>query len=135
MAGCKHASSGRSANGAQCFREPTRRRVRVSFHHPSGLLNQRLKQLPVGIDLIGIEHIPGTLGHDRFLAQQAPEASDIGLKRAPGGLGRVITPDFVDQTVGRNDPSGVDQQHSQHRALSTTPKRYRSPLVGRLERT
>ncbi len=59
----------------------------------------------------------------------------MDLQRLGRHCGRTVTPQFVDQPLGRERFVDVQEQQRQQRALLAPAQRYRLPVVERLERT
>ena len=84
------------------------------------------------------EHIPGGAGDEQAvgslvgLDEQAQPIDEL-LQRGPRRHGRVVTPEDVDEPVGRNHRVGVDQQRCQQRPQLRAPERHRLPVDDRTQ--
>ena len=84
--------------------------VRAGVEVPSSLLGQVLELC--GVDRVGVdpEQIAGRLPDDRVRRQQLAELRHVDLERVGRGLGRVASPELLDQCVRRDGLVPVQEQ-------------------------
>src|SRR5437867_2374061 len=102
-----------------------------------GLLGSRHQSLEaVEVERVGLNanEIPGRARENSFAAQCLPQARDPDLKRLPRRLGRLLTPQLVDQPVRTDDLTRVKQQVSEDRPLFRSGHRYLPLSIHDLER-
>ena len=83
--------------------------------------------------------VAGLLGHDQrvgpvMVTEHPAQRRDAVLHLAPGGVGRVLAPDRVDQAIHWYEPIGAEQQHSEHRPRPRPTQRDRLAVEGRPQR-
>src|SRR5207253_10634365 len=72
-----------------------------------------------GVDLLGIdsERVAGRARDERLASQELAQLRDVVLEGRHGRAGRLLSPDLVDDPVGWDDATGVQEQEGQNRAL------------------
>ena len=113
---------------------------RAVGERPRALLEQPLETCPV--ELVGCDPdlIAAPARHDHAVGaggittvERLAKPRDVHLQALGSAGGRVLAPQLVDQSVGRNDLVGVQQQDRQHRALLARERKL-TPCVTDLER-
>ena len=85
-----------------------------SGDHPSEALEVELLRRD-------LQPVPGRCGSHHIGPQRLPELRDEVLQRGDGSRRRALSPQQVDQSVGRDDASGIQQQDCQDGALLGPP--------------
>ena len=87
------------------------------------------------VDLVrlGVQDVAGGTALQPVGPERLPEPRDIGLQGAPGGVGRLVAPDVVDQGIRRDQPVGVNEQVGQYETLLRPSERNPTPPVEDLE--
>ena len=86
-----------------------------SLDHPSEALEVELLRRD-------LQPVPGRCGSHHIGPQCLPELRDEVLQRGGGSRRRALSPQQVDQSVGRDDASGIQQQDCQDGALLGPPR-------------
>ena len=81
------------------------------------------------------EQVAGRPGQQSLRGQQLAQPRDVDLQALHRGLGRLVAPELVDQTVAREDVVRVHEQQREQRALLGARERQRPLPVMDLERT
>ena len=67
-----------------------------------------------------MQHIAGGPPLDEVGAERGAQTPDAVLDDRPGGLGRALAPQLVDEPVDRDDLLGVQEEQSEYRSLLGT---------------
>ena len=95
---------------------------------------------PYGVDPYGLGAQAVAVGSrldaaPSCLTERAPERGDLDRDLRPGGLGRLLGPDQVDQPVHRDGTAQVDSERGQHLARPPSREVDRPPVHQKLHRT
>ena len=90
---------------------------------------------PDGVDalLVGPQHVARWPHLDQLPAEHPPQARDAVLDVGVDGFRRALSPDLVDQPVGRDDLSRIQQEHREHGALLRPAEGERAAVRAYLE--
>jgi len=81
------------------------------------LLEERLEAVEVELVAVDSEEVPRCFRLEALLAEHSAELRDVDLDRFPSRLGRLLTPESVEQAVARDDLVGIQQQHCEQASL------------------
>ena len=89
------------------------------------------------VELLGLEphEVARRARLDHVRAERLPQLGDEVLERRRRGRGRIVLPQRLEETVGRDDPSRLEQQHREQRALLRAAELDRLSVSTGLERT
>ncbi len=110
-----------------------RRAIRVALGPSSSPVPQQpLEALEVELSGLDLQHVPRRAGEQhRALAaasaQCLAQARHVDFDGVARGRGRLVGPQFLDKTIARHHPTGVQQQDRQPRALLGPAER--KPLI------
>ncbi len=91
--------------------------------------NEVLEALDVALALLDAEHVARCAGHDPVGAERVAKRVDMYLERVRGAGGGRVSPDPVDQPVGRDRLVGMEQQEREQRPRSSATERDFGPVV------
>ena len=88
------------------------------------------------VELVRVEADPVAVaeGLDAVGADRAAQAVDVDLQRGPRGVGRLLAPDRVDETLPRDDAAAVEKELGEDGALLRAAERQRHAVRDRLHR-
>ena len=89
------------------------------------------------IELIGLdaEDVAGRSGRQHILRKRLAQSRDVDPQSGGGVLGRVLTPELVDQPVSRNDLVGMQQEPREKRTRLRPSEGHLGAVVPHLERS
>ena len=89
------------------------------------------------VELPGLdaEDVAGRLRDQRVCAEQLAELRDEVLERGDRGFRRLLAPQLIDDPVGRDDRTRVDEEKPEEGPLLLTSERDGSGLVCDVDRT
>jgi len=92
---------------------------------------------PIEIQLAGpnIHPVTGRFGLEDLRSECLPQLRDEVLQRGDGGSRRLLAPERVDETVGRHDAAGLEQQEGENGALLQAAEKDRARLLIHLQRS
>jgi hypothetical protein len=99
----------------------------------AGVRRKPLELAHVGPFLRGAEHVPRGLSDDRRAAEQAAESRDVVLERRRRRRWCALSPQCVNQPVGRDDLACVEREKGEQGPLLRSPQRHRLVADDRLD--
>jgi hypothetical protein len=100
----------------------------------SGFLDEPAKAFEIELVPLDAHEVPRRARHDP-LAELAPQPQDVVLQRRERSGRRLVSPDAVDQPLGRDDLVRVEQEQREHRTPLRASERHAPLAVEHLERT
>ena len=82
-----------------------------------------------------LEQVAGCTRHEGPVGQELPQAREIDLHARHRGLGRLVSPQLVDQPLARDHMVRVQDQQREQRPLLGTSERKRPPGVQSFQRS
>jgi len=128
-----NSGSGGPRQSASASRSPRGGRLGVALLR---LVDERLESIEVEFALADAELVAGRLGlrFDAVLAEQRPQLGDAHLDRLRRGLGWIVAPERVDQSVTRHNAIRVQQHGCEQRTLFRAGDVHRAPVLEHLQR-
>ncbi len=83
---------------------------------------------------VALDEVAGLARLDRAFSERLAQARDVDLQRRGRGRRRLVTPELVDQVLRRHDPTGVQCEHGEQRALLAAADGDRPSVDPHLER-
>src|ERR671923_201963 len=83
---------------------------------------------------VDTEQVSGRLRHENVRPEQLPQLGDEVLKGGRSRLRRVLTPERVDQAVGRDGAAGIDEEEREQGPLLRPAERQRFAVRAHLDR-
>ena len=100
------------------------------------LLHQPLEAEQVELVRTDADHVTRLLGDDRLAgSERLAELGDVVLERVRGRLGRLRSPELVDEPAGRDDLVRAREQQGEERALPRAAERECPTSLDNLERS
>jgi hypothetical protein len=94
-------------------------------------LEERLEAEDIDLRRINVEDVPPGPALQPVRPQGLAEVGHVGLEDVPGRIGRLASPDLVDQAVGRHELLRTEQQVNEDRPLLRASQGDRaSPVQG-----
>ena len=93
--------------------------------------SKRWASTRLGVDA---ENVARRAGLENVCAELAPQPRDRVLERGRRGPRRLLTPEKIDEAVGRDDPAGLEQERGEEGLLTMAAQRDEAAVALDLER-
>lgn len=128
-------TKGSSRPQPERFAQQARRYLWVLAQRTPPIGRQRGK--PLRVDGIGraLQPVPAVGRRNDFMPDRLAQPRHVHLERLAGRDRWILTPDVVDQAVGRDRLIGMHQERCEHHTLPSTSRRQRPTTLERLQRS
>src|SRR5262249_8242316 len=96
--------------------------------------SQARKALEIELVRLDMQHVTGGFSLETVPADGLPQLRDIHLERLVCLLRRLVVPERIEKTVGRDDAIRVEQQHCQERPMLLSAEVEAAVVLARLQR-
>ena len=98
------------------------------------VLPEPLEALEIELVCVDTQQIPGRFRLETLLSDHLAKLGDVDLNCLVRGLGRIVLPQRLDQTIARDKPVRVEEERGQECALLLRSQVASSPFGEHLER-